>query len=173
MHDYVNGLITDWNRERPDLDTSPMEVVNRVLRASQILQHRLDRFATDHGLSHKGDLDVLTALRRSGPPFELSPTKLARSTQVTSGGMTIRLDRLETQELISRHPDPRDRRGILVRLTENGLRIVDSAFEELLAEEDVMLFAMTPDQRQILAEELGRLLFSLGDRSEPSATAAS
>jgi len=169
MTDYVSGLIADWNRERPELDTSSMEVINRLLRASQILQNRLDSVATVHGLSHKGDLDVLTALRRSGPSYELSPTSLARGAQLTSGGMTSRLDRLEAQGLVSRRPDPTDRRGVLVGLTEDGRRTADAAFDDLLAVEDGMLLALSETQRQILATELEQLLFSLGDRSEPSA----
>lgn len=168
MADYVSGLITDWNRERPELDTSSMEVINRVLRASQILQDRLDAVAALHGLSHKGDLDVLTALRRSGPSYELSPTSLARGAQLTSGGMTSRLDRLEAQELLARHPDPTDRRGVLVGLTKEGRRIADSAVEDLLAEEDGMLLSLSAHQRQVLATELEHLLHNLGDRSERS-----
>lgn len=166
MTDYVSGLIDDWGRERPDLDTSPMQVVNRLLRAGQLLQTRLDAVAASYGLSHKGDLDVLTALRRIGSPYEQTPSRLARGVQLTTGGMTNRLDRLEQAGFVSRRPDPTDRRGVLVGLTEEGKSVVDKAFEEALAEQERILQAVPARERTVLAGALQDLLVSLGDRLE-------
>lgn len=168
MADYVAGLISDWQRERPNLDTSPMEVTNRILRTAQLLQARLDEIASDHGLSHKGDLDVLTALRRSGRPFEASPSTLARAVQLTTGGMTLRLDRLERSGLIVRSPDPSDRRGVLVRLTPDGQRLVEGALAKALAEQERILAALTSGDQASIAGILGRLLISLGDEEDRS-----
>ena len=166
MTDYVSGLIADWARERPGLNTAPMEVVNRLLRAGQLLQARLDAVAAAYGLSHKGDLDVLTALRRMGPPYEQTPSQLARGVQLTTGGMTNRLDRLESAALVARRPDPADRRGVLVGLTDEGKQIMDDAFEAALAEQERVLAALAPDDRAALAGMLERLLVSLGDYAE-------
>lgn len=173
MNDYVSGVIAGWKREQPDLDTSAMEVVNRVLRAGQMVQGRLDAVATGHGLSHKGDLDVLTALRRSGPPYELSPSRLARDVQLTTGGMTIRLDRLEARGLVARRPDPSDRRGILVRLTDVGTGIVDAALQDILTEDGRILLSLSAEQRDQLARLLEHLLIGMGDQRTEHVDAAS
>jgi DNA-binding MarR family transcriptional regulator len=130
------------------------------------LQSRLDTVAAAHGLSHKGDLDVLTALRRSGTPYELSPSRLARAVQLTTGGMTVRLDRLEERGLVSRRPDPTDRRGVLVRLSDEGRRVVDEALNDVLSEDINILLPFSADQRRELAGLLEHLLVSLGDRRE-------
>jgi DNA-binding MarR family transcriptional regulator len=169
MADYVSGLILDWARERPRLDTAPMGVVNRLLRAGQLLQTRLDGVAAVYGLSHKGDLDVLTALRRMGPPYEQTPSRLARGVQLTTGGMTNRLDRLESAGLVARRPDPADRRGVLVGLTDEGRQVMDAAFEAALAEQERILAQLAPGDRTALAGMLERLLVSLGDHAEHQA----
>jgi DNA-binding MarR family transcriptional regulator len=166
MSDYVTGLVADWARERPELDTSSMEVVGRLLRVGQILQHRLDAVAARYGLSHKGDLDVLTALRRMGPPYEQTPSRLAKGVQLTTGGMTNRLDRLEAANLVARRPDPSDRRGVLVYLTDDGQRVVDNALEAIVAEQEALIGTLSARERATIAGMLGQLLTSLGDRGE-------
>ena len=148
-----------------------MEVVNRLLRTGQILEHRMDRVAEEHGLSHKGDLDVLTALRRIGPPYELPPSRLARAVRMTSGGMTNRLDRLETADMVSRRPDPSDRRGVLVGLTEKGAATVVAALDAMLSEQTRLLDPLDDRQRSKLAETLEQLLVALGDQAESRVSA--
>ena len=138
MPDEVDRLVEDWRRERSDLDLRPLEVLSRVSR----LSHHLDRarraaFA-EHGLE-SWEFDVLAALRRAGAPYQLSPGRLIRETLVTSGTMTNRVDRLLTRGLVERLPDPDDRRGVLVRLTEQGRTAVDGALEELLRRERQLL----------------------------------
>ena len=163
MSDYVSGIVADWNRERPGLDTSPIELTNRLLRAGQLVQARIDEVVGGFGLSHKGDLDVLTALRRSGEPYEQTPSRLARGLQLTTGGMTNRLDRLEHAELILRGPDPSDRRGVLVRLTEHGKRVVDEALDSAIEVQDSVLGCLSKGQRTTLSGILEELLIDLGD----------
>jgi DNA-binding MarR family transcriptional regulator len=163
MKDYVQAMIAEWNAERPDVDVTALEVVGRLLRAGKIVEARLDALAASVGLSHKGDLDVLTVLRRSGPPYEQSPSLLARSVQLTTGGMTNRLDRLEGSGLVSRRPDPADRRGVLVRLTEVGAAKADEAFDLVLDAQRRIAATMNPTQRAVMAEALAALLVMLGD----------
>ena len=157
MRDEVDHLLEAWQRERPDLDLGPMEVLSRVSR----LSHHLDRarrsaFA-EHGLE-SWEFDVLAALRRAGAPYELSPGRLIRETLVTSGTMTNRVDRLATRRLVERLPDPSDRRGVLVRLTDQGRTTVDGALAGLLARERELLAGLNPADRKRLAGLLRNLV---------------
>ena len=117
-----------FRRERPDLDTAPMEVLSRISRLAHHLDRRRAGTFGAHGLE-SWEFDVLAALRRAGEPYELSPGRLLRETLVTSGTMTNRVDRLAGRGLVERLPDPHDRRGVLVRLTADGKANVDGAFE--------------------------------------------
>ena len=119
MRDEVDELLEAWGRERADLDLAPVAVFSRVSRLARRLElARRDAFAT-HGIE-QWEFDVLAALRRAGAPYELSPGRLLRETLVTSGTMTNRIDRLSARGLVERHPDPDDRRGVIVRLTTEG-----------------------------------------------------
>jgi DNA-binding MarR family transcriptional regulator len=149
MKDEVDRLIEAWQRERPDLDVAPMAVLSRVTR----LAHHLDRARRQafeaHGLE-PWEFDVLAALRRAGSPYRLSPGRLLKETLVTSGTMTNRVDRLASRGLVERLPDPADRRGVLVRLTESGRDAVDAAMADLLAHERALLGSVSEaDQRRI------------------------
>lgn len=99
--DGVDGIVAAWRRERPDLDVAPLEVLSRVSRLSRHLDIAR-RAAFERFDLEAGEFDVLTALRRCGPPYSLSPSRLASETLVTSGTMTNRLDRLERDGLVQR-----------------------------------------------------------------------
>ena len=114
MTDRVDKIIEEWSGRRPDLDTSALAVVSRVLRASHHLEATLDRVAAAYGLSHQGDLDALMALYRADPEQGLRPTELAEALLSTTGGMTARLHRLQQAGLIDRIPNPRDGRPLPV-----------------------------------------------------------
>ena len=155
--DEVDRLVEAWGRERPDLDLDPLAVLSRVNR----LSHHLDaarRAAFAEPGVEPWEFDVLAALRRAGPPYELSPGRLLRETLVTSGTMTNRVDRLVSRSLVERLPDPADRRGVLVRLTDEGLRTVDGALEALLAREHDLLGGLDEPDLVRLAGLLRRLL---------------
>lgn len=154
--DEVDGLLAAWQRERPDLDVAPLAVLSRVSRLARHLDRARRTAIAEHGLE-VFEFDVLAALRRSGPPYELSPGQLLHQTLVGSGTMTNRLDRLETRGLVRRRPDPEDRRGVRVRLTERGQELVDAAVADLLARES-MLLAMLPERDR---DQLARLLRSV------------
>jgi DNA-binding MarR family transcriptional regulator len=155
--DEVDDLIAAWRHERPDLDVEPLAVLSRVSRLARHLDiARRSAFAA-HGLE-SWEFDVLSALRRSGPPYQLTPGVLLRATLVTSGTMTNRIDRLAEAGHVRREPDPRDRRGVLVTLTEQGKTVVDAAFTDLLEREQVLLSWLDPQQRQVLAGLLRTML---------------
>src|SRR6478609_8397867 len=124
--DEVDRIVLAWQRERPDLDVAPLEVLSRVSRLARHLDRARSAAFTEHDLE-SWEFDVLSALRRAGEPYELSPGQLVTQTLVTSGTMTNRVDRLTARGLVQRLPDSRDRRGVIVRLTPAGRATVDDA----------------------------------------------
>jgi DNA-binding MarR family transcriptional regulator len=164
MQDEVDRLVEAWARERQDLDLRPMEVLSRLSR----LGHHLDRARRSAFAEHdleSWEFDVLAALRRAGTPYELSPGRLLRETLVTSGTMTNRVDRLAARGLVERRPDPSDRRGVLVRLTDAGRRTVDGALAGLLDRERDLLAALEPDDQRRLAGLLRTLVLPFESES--------
>src|SRR5579883_670359 len=129
--DRADTALAQWRRERPDLvDPFPMAVLGRLNEASLVISRdRLAPLFARFGLQ-MGEFDVLATLRRSGAPYELTPTALYESAMISSGGMTNRLDRLEKEKLIERRPHPTDRRGSLVALTPKGFALMERAIEE-------------------------------------------
>lgn len=154
--DEVDGIVAAWQRERPDLDTRPMQVLSRVTRLARHLDRARRAAFAAHALE-PWEFDVLSALRRSGPPYQLSPGRLATETMVTSGTMTNRVDRLAERGLVAREADPADRRGVLVTLTPAGRQAVDAALDELLERERALLSSLDPDDADTLAASLRAL----------------
>ncbi|MQA03001.1 MAG: MarR family transcriptional regulator [Streptosporangiales bacterium] len=157
MQDEVDRLVEAWRRERPDLDVAPLEVLSRVSRLARHLDLARRKVLDGHDLE-AWEFDVLTTLRRTGPPYELSPTALLKATLVTSGTMTNRIQRLAASGLVSRHPDPRDGRGARIRLTDRGRATADAVLADLLAEERELLASLSAEQRTVLAGLLRSLL---------------
>ena len=157
--DPVDKILAQWQRERPDLDVSPMGVIGRILRLSKHLERRLKSTFSEFGLN-LGDFDVLATLRRSGEAFQLSPTELFSTLMVTSGTMTNRLDRLEKADLIRRLPDPNDRRGTLIQLTDKGFNLIEQAIVAHVENEHRILNAATSLDRETLDRLLREFLLS-------------
>ena len=159
--DEVDTIVEAWHRERPDLDVAPMEVLSRISR----LARHLDRLRANAFSAHdleSWEFDVLAALRRSGPPYRLSPGQLLRETLVTSGTMTNRVDRLAARGLAARQDHPEDRRGVLVQLTQAGKDAVDAAMAELLTAERGILAALDVSEHDQLTRSLRLLLARYG-----------
>lgn len=135
MEDQVDRIQAEWRRERPDVDVGPQAVLGRLHRLAARLTDELVAVYAEHGLT-EGEFDLLCALRRAGAPFARQPAELARSTMVTTGGTTKRIDRLEAAGLVRRvRPRDGDRRALLVQLTATGRRRIDRAFEAHMANE--------------------------------------
>ncbi len=164
VEDEVDRLVEAWHRERPDLDVAPLGVLSRVSRLARHLDRARRQAFSEHALE-TWEFDVLAALRRAGAPYELSPGVLLTSTLVTSGTMTNRIDRLEAQGLVDRRPDPDDRRGVFVRLTDDGRQRVDAALADLLEQERAILSDLTAAERDQLAALL-RVLVSPFDAED-------
>jgi DNA-binding MarR family transcriptional regulator len=158
--DEVDDLVAAWQAERPDLDVQPLQVLSRVSRLERHLDRARRTAFAAHGLE-PWEFDVLAALRRQGPPYELSPGALLRTTLVTSGTMTNRVDRLENAGLVRRRPDPEDKRGVLVTLTPAGQAQADAALADLLEAEQTLLAPLPEPSRQALADLLRILLTPL------------
>lgn len=166
MADRVSDYLAQWQHERPDLDVSTMGVFGRISRANEILGRVVGDNFRGHGL-HRGEFDTLATLRRSGEPYTLTPGDLARSSMVTGAAMTNRLQRLEERGLLERSMDPRNRRSVLVRLTDDGLALVDAAVEtHVAAQAEALDAALTATEQKQLARLLARLLERSGDASE-------
>ncbi|HET7660888.1 MAG TPA: MarR family transcriptional regulator [Oryzihumus sp.] len=155
--DEVDRIVDAWARERPDLDVAPLHVLSRVSRLARHLDLARGSAFAEHGLEG-WEFDVLSALRRAGEPYQLSPGSLVQQTLVTSGTMTNRVDRLERRGLVRRSPDPSDRRGVIVALTPAGRTVVDAAMADLLQRERELLAELPQGERDDLAGFLRRLL---------------
>ncbi|WP_405613917.1 MarR family winged helix-turn-helix transcriptional regulator [Streptomyces sp. NBC_00076] len=155
--DPVDAIIEQWAEVRPDLDTTAMEVFGRIYRLTRAVGDRVDKAYATLGIG-RGEFDVLATLRRSGEPYTLSPRELSATLMLTTGGMTGRLDKLERAGLLRRSPDPHDRRGLHVTLTEQGLGLVDRAVGSGLAVQTEALSALNAEQTDQLAGLLRELL---------------
>lgn len=157
--DEVDRIVGAWVRQRPDLDFSPLEVLSRVDRLSRHLD-RARKEAFRRSELEPWEWDVLSALRRAGEPFQLSPKQLLQQTLVSSGTMTNRIDRLVGRRLVRRESDPGDGRSVLVTLTPDGRTRVDAAITRLVDAEAILLGTLSRGDRDRLANLLRKL--SLG-----------
>ncbi|CAM5592611.1 MarR family winged helix-turn-helix transcriptional regulator [Streptomyces canus] len=155
--DAVDTIIDQWAAVRPDLDTRAMEVFGRIYRLSRAMGDRAEKAYAPYGIS-RGEFDVLATLRRAGEPYTLSPRQLSSTLMLTTGGMTGRLDKLERAALLRRSPDPHDRRGLQVTLTEKGLNVIDDAVGAGLAAQTAALSTLDDEQADQLASLLRELL---------------
>ncbi|MGW1774278.1 MarR family winged helix-turn-helix transcriptional regulator [Streptomyces sp. NPDC002104] len=124
--DAVDAIADQWFAVRPELDTTPMAVFGRIYRISKAMGDAMEKAYGRYGIS-RGEFDVVATLRRSGAPYTLSPRQLSATLMLTTGGMTGRLDKLEKAGLLRRSPDPDDRRGLRVTITDRGLALIDEA----------------------------------------------
>jgi DNA-binding MarR family transcriptional regulator len=158
--DPVTHAIAQWRVERPDLDASPMAVFARVARIFAFQRRAQSAVHEQFGLSHAA-FDVLANLRRSGAPHRKTASSLAESSMISTGGVTFRMDGLESAGLIRRVRDTGDRRVVHAELTERGRAVIDQAIEAHLVVEHQILDGLSPRERQQLAKLLAKLEYSL------------
>lgn len=157
--DPVDVILAQWHKERPDLDVAPMGIIGRMGRLTKHLERSLQAIFSDFDL-HGGEFDVLATLRRSGQPYQLSPTTLFNTLMISSGTMTHRIDRLEQAGLVQRIPDPGDRRGTLIQLTPKGFTLIEEAVEAHVANMHHLLTGLEAAEREALAQLLRKLLIA-------------
>lgn len=160
--DHVDRIIEQWNRERPDVDVSGMAIIGRVTRLEKLIRSRLDVVFAQHDLE-SWEFDVLATLLRTGAPHQLTPGALLKSTMITSGAMTNRIDRLENRGFVKRIDNPDDGRQVLVTLTKKGLTTVDAALVNHAANELEIVGELGEDERYQLIELLRRLHNTLAE----------
>ena len=164
MADRASIAADQWRKERPDLDSFPMEVLGRLLECALVINRdRLNPLFARLNLL-PGEFDVLATLRRSGQPYALTPTALYEVLMISSGGMTSRIDRLEKAGLIERRKHPTDRRGTLVALTPTGKALIDDILEQHVENERVALSALNMNEQRQFNDLLTTLLLGLSDR---------
>jgi len=152
----LDGILAQWRRERPDLNTDCMLVCGAVWRAGRRLMDGLKENLDRYGLDFPG-MDVLLTLRRNGRDAALSPSEMAADMMLSSGAMTARLDKLEKRALIERRPDPADRRGVKITLTDTGFDLVEALVPDHVAAEEAMLAKLSVSERESLMRLLEKV----------------
>ncbi len=147
--DHVDKVLAQWRKERPDLEVSPMGLIGRIKRLMLCLSREMEKTWAEHGLN-TASFDVLATLRRSGPPFSLSPGDLMATTMVTSGTMTNRIDQLERAGLVARNQSPDDRRSFLISLTDKGFSVIDSAVTAHVQTQEKLVSGLSDNERRKL-----------------------
>ncbi|MGW4897195.1 MarR family winged helix-turn-helix transcriptional regulator [Kitasatospora sp. NPDC004240] len=162
--DPVDAITAQWRRERPDLTQGlhAMEAFGRIYRLSRAMGDRMERAYAPFGIG-RGEFDVLATLRRCGEPYTLSPRELTATLMLTTGGMTGRLDKLERAGMVTRSPDPGDRRGLRITLTPEGRTTVDAAVAAGLDVQREAVDTLGPERAAQLNDLLRDLLGSLED----------
>lgn len=155
--DAVDAITAQWYGVRPDLDTTPMAVFGRIYRIARAMGDAMERTYARYGIS-RGEFDVVATLRRSGAPYTLSPRQLSATLMLTTGGMTGRLDKLEKAGLLGRKPDPHDRRGLQVTITDRGLALIDEAVTAGLEVQRAALAGLADNEVEVLTGLLRKLL---------------
>lgn len=158
--DFTDRLLTKWAAARPDIGVDLLQVTARLARIGPLLARRQEAVFERFGLS-RGEVGMLSALRTAGPPHRLSPTRLGQGLMLSSAGVTSRLDRLERRGFVERLPDPDDRRGVIVELTDAGLDIVDAAVAANSVSDRQLLERFDPEEIQQLEALLRKLLAGL------------
>lgn len=158
--DYIERVRAQWAERLPDVDTSPADVGARIRRIAALLESELSGDLTGHEVT-RAELDVLTALRRSGRPLRAG--EITTMTGSPGASITKRLDRLGQAGLVERTVHERDKRGVLVALTARGEELVDEQFPRQIAHERAALVDLSEPERA----ELGRLLAVVLRRLDP------
>ncbi|HEY2107249.1 MAG TPA: MarR family transcriptional regulator [Candidatus Binataceae bacterium] len=159
--DFVDHLVEEWKSQAPQLDWTPSAIIARMRRATLIFDRARERMGALYGIG-AGEIMVLDALRRAGPPNRLNPRRLLEELLTPSGTMTSWIDRLAKRGFVKRMRDPQDRRGVLVHLAATGRRLVDDSYRSIQAQwrgrpEHAALAGMARQDLDALADLLRKL----------------
>lgn len=153
--EQVDAIFSQWQAERPDVDTSPVHVYGLIGRIQLQCTAFIDEVLVPFGLT-RGTYDVLTALRRAGAPYSLSPKQIAQSLLLSGAGLTSRLNKLEAQHYLARLPEPNDRRTLRVQLTATGEAVINEAIPLVFDVQRSRLLPLGLEGQQRLVQELTR-----------------
>src|SRR6476660_7818453 len=155
--DTTDRVLSGWEETRPDLSVGALQVTARLSRIGPLLARRQEEVFDRFSLS-RGEVGALSALRISGPPYRLSPTRLAKGLMLSAAGITSRIDRLERRGLVRRLDDPDDRRGVIIELTNEGRDVVDEAVAALAISDRQLLERLDPAEVEQLEGLLRKVL---------------
>lgn len=158
--DQIDNIVEQWIKERPDLEAGAGAIIDRISRIYRLVDQRFQNIFAGHNLN-RGEFEVLAALRRAGLPFTLTPTDLFQALMLSSGAMTNRIDQLEKAGLVIRKPDPADRRGVLVTLTEQGRQLIDEVLKVYFDSHTEMIKTFTPEEQETLSGLLRKFIHTL------------
>ncbi|MGF1749167.1 MULTISPECIES: MarR family winged helix-turn-helix transcriptional regulator [Vibrio] len=151
--DAVDRVVTQWAKEKPELETEPMAMMGRMMRLAKYMETQVAEVHKKYDLK-MGEFDVLATLRRSGSPYQLTPSELIDSMMLTSGAMTNRMDKLESKGYISRTHSKEDRRSVRVKLTDEGLVLIDKMMEEHVEVQQKLVHSLSKPQKKNLNQLL-------------------
>jgi DNA-binding MarR family transcriptional regulator len=155
--DPIERMQRAWQRERPGTPVAAMGILTRVRYVAKLLDDD-QRRALAHLDVDASTRDLLSTLRRAGPPYRLSPGAIAKQSLLTAGAVTQRIARAERQNLVRRHPDDRDGRGVVVELTQAGHDLIEATLDALLEREQELLAGLGEGDRREVEDALKLLL---------------
>ncbi|WP_404971691.1 MarR family winged helix-turn-helix transcriptional regulator [Vibrio campbellii] len=155
--DAIDKVVSQWAKEKPELDTEPMAIMGRLMRIAKHMENHVAELHKSYDLK-MGEFDVLATLRRSGKPYRLTPSELISSMMLTSGAMTNRLDKLEKKGLIAREHSKEDRRSVTVELTAKGFELIDSLIEQHLQAQHELMGSLSSAEKGQVNQALKLLL---------------
>lgn len=158
--DAVDRIVEGWVRQVPDFDSGPIQVFGRLNRVARLLDNNLRSFFQSHGLGI-GDYDLMAALFRMGSPYMARPSSIARSSLLTSAGVTLRVDRMVKMGMVKRVNDLDDRRSVYVQLTDEGVDVVSRVALINRERQRRMLDSLTPEESAVLESVFRKLEQSL------------
>ncbi|HEY7146985.1 MAG TPA: MarR family transcriptional regulator [Streptosporangiaceae bacterium] len=166
--DSVSGypaarIAAAWRRERPGTPVDSIEIVTPIWRLAKLLADDRRRVLREVGLD-PATLDLLSVLRRAGPPYRLSTREIARRTLVTAGAISQRLARAERAGLVARSPAGDGSRSVIVSLTAAGHAVIERSVDRVLSREAEFVQSLGPAERAGLAAVLDRLLHDVASR---------
>jgi DNA-binding MarR family transcriptional regulator len=160
LEDHIDRVVAQWRGQGLEFDLGPVGIIGRAGRIMEYVDRALEAKFEEFGIS-RATFDVLAALQRNGPPFRLTQRDLMRSLLRTSGSMSLRIDTLEREELVTRQQDQDDRRSVFVTLTSKGSELLQKIVPEHLANEAALLAMFTPLEKEQLTGLLRKWLIAL------------
>ena len=163
--DDTDRVLHQWAKVRPDLDVSPVGIIGRLGRLRAILDEELEAVFAEHGITNP-TFTMLVTLVRINQPGGISQRRLANEMGLTPGTVSARVDRLVADGLVVRSPDPADKRGSLVTLTDRGRDVFEAVVPAHLANQVRLLGSLTPGEQATLAGLLRKLLVAFEGSAE-------
>ncbi|GAB7030187.1 hypothetical protein JCM4914_16480 [Streptomyces platensis subsp. malvinus] len=110
-------------------------------------------------------LDLLSVIRRSGPPYTLSTREIAELTLVTAGAVSQRVARAERDGLVQRRPGTTGRRTVLVSLRPEGHALIERSVDAVLGREATLVSDLSARERDVLITLLDKLMADVRRRT--------